>query len=123
MARGLEQVERADDVARRVRTGIGDANAHVHLRGEHEQRVEPPLANEDGGLLAADVEMLEARAGRNVRALAVREIVNNYNVVIRGEQRRGDVGPDESGPSGYQRAAFQGIFAVRRARMPWATPA
>ena len=123
VAGGLEEIDRADDVARRVRARIRDADANVHLRGEHEHRVEAPLANEDRRLRTADVEMLEARARGNVRALAVRKIVDDHHVVIRGEQRLGDVGPDESGAAGDERAACQGIFAVTRAFMPWATPA
>jgi hypothetical protein len=93
------------------------------LRGQHEQRVETPLTNEDRRFLAADVEMLEPRAGGNVRAFAVGEVVDDDDVVIRRDQSRGDMGPDESGPTGDKCASGQGIFAVTRARIPWATPA
>src|ERR1035437_3533641 len=72
VAGGLEEIDRSDDVARRVRARIRDADANVHLRREHEHRVEAPLADEDRRLRTADVEMLESRACGNVRALAVR---------------------------------------------------
>jgi hypothetical protein len=67
--------------------------------------------------------MLETRARWNVGALSVGQIIYDDDVMIRREQGRGDVGPDESGPSGYERSACQGILAVTRARIPWATPA
>jgi hypothetical protein len=66
--------------------------------------------------------MLEPRARRNVRLMAGGQVVDDHDVVIRGEQRLGDVRADEAGSAGDQRAASQGIFAVTRARMPSATP-
>ena len=102
---------------------VGDAEPHVHLRGEQEHRVEPSLAHENRGFGTADVEMLEARLWRHVRTLPPGQVVDDHDVVIRGEQRLGDVRSDESGPAGDECAAPQGIFAVTRALMPVATPA
>jgi hypothetical protein len=67
--------------------------------------------------------MLESRRRRDVRAPPGGEIVDDHHVVIRGQQRLGDVGPYEAGSAGDERAPCQGIFAVTRAFMPRATPA
>jgi hypothetical protein len=91
MARGLEEIQRAEDVSGGVRDGIGDAQTHVHLRREHEHRIETPFANEERGFRTADVEVLKERGRRDVRAATPGKVVDDHHVVIRGEQRLGDV--------------------------------
>ncbi len=69
-AHRLQQVERADDVDRRVEHRIVDALAHVDLRGEMTEDVELSLAHQRRRLGRADVGDVQRGSCRDVLALA-----------------------------------------------------
>ena len=98
-ARGLEHVDRADDVDRRVEGRVLDRLAHVDLRGQVEDDVGRDRGDERGERRrVADVDLVQARAAVQRARLEVLappgdEVVDDVDLVAarRGARRRGSI--------------------------------
>ena len=97
LTRGLEEVDRAEDVDACVEQRVGDRAADVHLRGVMAQRGRTLVADELDGLRLDHVELVKARLRVQVLALAGREIIDHEHVVAGGDERVDDVRADEPG--------------------------
>ena len=95
-ARGLEDVDRAEDVHGGILVRALDRDADVRLRGEVEHGLRPDLV-EDVVERLADVALDERRARGDVLALAGRERVDDDDLVTARGERVDDVGADEAG--------------------------
>jgi len=99
-AHRLDEVERAADVDLDVEARVSDALPDIDLRREVADEVEVTIANERRGRGAADVGVDEARARRDLRAFATRQVVEDGDGPPRGEEGLGDVRPNEPGTAG-----------------------
>lgn len=105
----LGEVQAPQDVDVGVEDRILDGTADVHLRGVVDEDLRPGVSHQVRGLLGADVEHVQLRALRHVLPLASRQVVDDQHPVPCREIGVGDVGADESGPSGDADDSFRSI--------------
>ncbi len=117
-ARGLEHVDRADDVDVRVVAGVLHGLAHVGLGGQVEDRAHARVAGDGRQLVGrADVGLVELRLARDADLLAVGEVVDDVARPAVGDHRVGQVRADEAGSTGDECTAHAATFR------PMGTPA
>ena len=122
--RGLEHVDRADDVDPRVPRRVLDRLAHIDLRGQVEDDVGPRRGEHAAHApRVADVGLLEAGAPRQraaeVLALAGGQVVDDRDLVAAIEERVDEVRADEAGAAGDQGTHGGGCYVrSRRACAP-----
>ena len=100
-ARRLEDADRPEDVDVRVGVGMLDREADIRLRREMEHRVGPDRVEDLVG--PPDVGHMQLGGSGHVLAPALREIVEDVNLVAAGEQGLDDVRADEARASGHDR--------------------
>ena len=99
----LEDVDRPEDVHGGILVGTFDCDPDVRLGGEVEDRL-GPHAVEDVVERLANVVLDEVRARGDVLALARHERVHDDDVVAASREGVDDVGSDEAGAAGDDRA-------------------
>ena len=87
----FHQVQRAEDVDRRIVHRIGDTLPHIHLRGKMGDHVEFPLANELRELARGHADFVELRLLRNISPFSGREVVGDVDLIALVEEKVGDV--------------------------------
>jgi tetratricopeptide (TPR) repeat protein len=113
--RALQDVDRALHVHSRVERRVGHRAAHVDLRGQVEDHLGLGARAEVGHRVGvADVELGQLGAllqrHREVLAPAGGDVVEHGHLVAPGEQRVDQVGADEAGSAGDQRAHRRGTL-------------
>ena len=102
LARGLEEVDRAEDVDAGVEERVRHRAADVHLCGVVVQHVGSLVAEELGRPWVLDVEGMEARPWIQVLPVPGGEIVHHDHVVPGREVGIHHVRPDEPRPAGHE---------------------
>jgi hypothetical protein len=107
LAHRLEQVERAENVHARVVRRILDAATHVHLRREVRQHVGLRRRDQLRRLGVADVELVEGRSLREIRAFSRDEVVDDMHGPAFAQKPLGEMRSDEPRPAGDDRRRHQ----------------
>ncbi len=106
IARGLEDIEGADDIHRQVMAGILHRGGDARLRCEVADRARLEVRERSSERRRVDdVELLEACLPRHVRLGAGGEVVDDEHLVAAREEHVGHVRPDESRATGDEHTA------------------
>ena len=104
LARGLDQVQKSDDINLRVEGRIRDGAPHVHLRGHMINRL-GPLARDDLAHRGrvAKIHLMQPRLRIDLMALAGRQIVEDRDIACAlFDQRIDRMRPDKARAAGYE---------------------
>ncbi len=102
--RAAQQVHQPQQVDVGIVGWIGDRMANVDLRRLETEQVEASRGHQLPGLGRTYVTLYKRGSGRDVGALAAREVVENGDIPAIVEQGLGDMGTDEPGTAGDQGA-------------------